>query len=446
MLRLRLLVAAMGVFFVSMGSIASAQTPGTVAIVEVRGLLDQALVGFVAEAISDLERAGTQVVILELNSSGATTADVYGLIDLLSDPPVPVAVWVGAAPAQAFGAAGQLLAAAPISAAAPGVEVGYLSPTVAGADDERPLPGPENLYSGVLIVEEPVAGLIDVVEPALPQLVAALDGLEVDVQGETVTLSTVTETVTETGETLIHPVETRFLEPGLGVRVLRTGLSPDAAFFLLVIGLSVVAFEFYALGPGVAAAVAALSLLLASYGLANLPLRWWAVAATLLGILALLWQFQLNARVGWRTIVGLALLLVGGLALTDGAPQFAPTWWVTVLSVTAASFFFIVALPAVTRARLSTPTIGRSHLVGISGNAASDFVDGSGTAEVDGARWRASSHREAKLKEGDDLRVTGVDGTYLLVDVAEAVAHEASQKAAPDPAQEAPQEAPRKDS
>ncbi|MFQ5968303.1 MAG: NfeD family protein [Acidimicrobiia bacterium] len=413
---LRRLIPVICVLAFALSGQAEAQPAGHVVIVKVNGLADQTLVRFVSDAINDQKAAGAQLVILELDSSGSTSTDVYQLLDLLSDPPLPVAVWVGDAPAQAFGGSGQMLAAAPIGAAAPGVRVGYLSPAVAGSEDARRPVGPSDLHDDEVVVEQPIAGFIDFVEPALPQFVAALDGLQVAVRGEQVTLATVTETTNEEGDTVLHPVETRFLEPGLGVRVLRIGLSPDAAFFLLVMGLSVAAFEFYALGPGVAAGVAAVALVLASYGLANLPLNWWALLAALAGLAAYLAQFQRNARIGWGTFVGSALLLIGGVGLTRASPQFEPTGWITLLSVSAVAFFFIIALPAVTRARLSTPTIGRSHLIGRAGIAASDFVEGDGTAEVDGARWQAASHREAGLSRGDDLVVTGVNGTHLLVD------------------------------
>ncbi len=395
---------------------AEAAAPAPVAIIEVRWLLDKTLVDFMKEAITEEAMAGTQVVVLELDSPGATTAEVYELLEFLTDPPLPVVVWVGPEPAEAYGAAGQMVAAAPIGAAAPGALVGYLSPTVAGAEDRTAVLGPQDLQQEAIAVHETRPGFIDVVEPALPQLVAGLDGLEVSVRGEPVALQTLVEAEGQEGESIIHPVEAHFVEPGLGVRVVRTALSPDAAFFLLVLGLAVAAFEFYALGPGVAAGAAALSLLLAAYGMVNMPMHWWGLAATTAGLLILAVQFQRSRRAGLPTLVGALALFVGGIGLTDASPQFGPTWWVALLSTATAVFFFVIALPAVSKARLSTPTIGRSHLVGRRGRASNDFTDGAGIAEVEGSRWRAASHREANLHEGDALLVTGVDGIHLLVD------------------------------
>ncbi|PWG74165.1 hypothetical protein DF186_19305, partial [Enterococcus hirae] len=73
-----------------------------------------------------------------------------------------------------------------------------------------------------------------------------------------------------------------FSKPGLLTRFFRLAVIPEAACFFLVVGLSVVTFEFFALGPGVAAGVAALSLLPAGWGLVNLPTRWWGLLVVLL--------------------------------------------------------------------------------------------------------------------------------------------------------------------
>jgi membrane-bound ClpP family serine protease len=35
---------------------------------------------------------------------------------------------------------------------------------------------------------------------------------------------------------------------------------------------------------------------------------------------------------------------------------------------------------------------------------------------VNGARWRARSHREAGIESGDGISVAGIDGLVLLVD------------------------------
>ena len=83
-----------------------------------------------------------------------------------------------------------------------------------------------------------------------------------------------------------------------------------------VAGLALAAFEFYAAGAGVAAAVAALSLFLAGYGMATLPINWLAIAATVVGLVLYTWDFQRN-ELGLRSIAGTALGYYGSVTVLN---------------------------------------------------------------------------------------------------------------------------------
>jgi membrane-bound serine protease (ClpP class) len=229
-------------------------------------------------------------------------------------------------------------------------------------------------------------------------------------------VSTLT-TSTDDGVEGITLKTTTIRQPGLVTRFFRLAATPEAAFFFLVVGLTLVTFEFYALGPGVAAGVAALSLWLAAWGVVNLPVRPVALAAAVIGWILLTTAYQ-RGGVIVLTLLGAALLQVGGMYYIDGSGQIDPRWWLVALSVLAALFFFLLAMPTVQRSRLSTQTIGRESLLAKSGSAVSDF-DPEGLVEVDGARWRATAHREAGISAGDMIVVSGVDGLFLEVEPAD---------------------------
>ncbi|HSG78548.1 MAG TPA: NfeD family protein [Acidimicrobiia bacterium] len=387
-------------------------------VVEVSGPVDRTLVDYVVGVIEDTD---AQLVVLSVNAPAAIDEDVRELMDLIADPPVPVAVWVGPAPAIARGGAAQLLLAAPIKGAAPDVRIGDLLPTVAGSGDdgsavrERFPEAPEEIYGGVLTVGvEPIPGLVDVVSPSIGQLVVGLHGTPVAVRGETVVLDTAATEVDEEGtEVTVPAAEVRFSKPGVLTRTLRVAVHPEAAFFFLLAGLALVAFEFYSAGPGVAAAAGMLSLLVAGYGMAVLPVRWWAVALALGGTLLYTVEFQRN-DLGWKSLLGTGALIASGLWFIDGSGQLTPVWWGVLLAVATVAFFFGVALTTVVRARFSTVTIGREGFVGRTGTAVSAF-DPDGVVDVDGARWRASSYRAAGIAPGDAVTVVAVEGITLEV-------------------------------
>lgn len=246
-------------------------------------------------------------------------------------------------------------------------------------------------------------------QPTIRQYLQDLDGATFETVDGPVEVSTLEEF--EDGVTV---KTTTLRKPGLVTRFFRLAVTPEAAFFFLAIGLSVAVFEFYALGPGVAAAVAALSLLLGGWGLVTLPTNWWAVALMLLGFAVLVSAYQRGGILA-MTLVGAVLLQLSGTFLIDGGGQIDPRWWLVLPTVLGVLFFFLLAMPTVQRARLSTETIGRNSLVGESGTALVDF-DPDGLVEVRGARWRGTAHREAGISAGDPIEVTGVDGLFLEVD------------------------------
>jgi membrane-bound serine protease (ClpP class) len=386
-------------------------------VVVVEGVLEGRTVDFLRDSI---EGSDASLVVIQLDVSAVLSSDAAGLVALIADPPVPVAVWVGPAPATAHGTAAAMVSAARIRGAAPGVQIGWASPLVAGGSDDPETVAvlapelPADAYEGRVVVgSEPIPGIVDVVEPSIGQFIVALDGTTVTVRGEAVTLVTAQHDVVD-GEAIVSPVATTFIEPGLIDRTLRLAVSPEAAFFFLVMGLALAAFEFYAAGPGLAAAAAAVCLLLAGYGIAILPVDWISIAAVLAGIGLYVIEFQRN-DLGWKSILGTALLTLGGLRFVDGAPQMSATWWVVALIVLGAVLFFAFALTTMVRARFSTQTIGREHLVGKLGIARGAIAP-EGIVVVDGAEWRARASRASGIVAGDEVRVASVVGVILEVE------------------------------
>jgi membrane protein implicated in regulation of membrane protease activity len=125
-------------------------------------------------------------------------------------------------------------------------------------------------------------------------------------------------------------------------------------------------------------------------------------------------DFQRN-DLRWLSLLGAGLLGFSGLRLTDGAPHLVPVWWVVMLVVAGSALFFGFALTTVVRARFSTATIGRAHLIGRRG-AAVGTVAPEGEVEIDGVRWRARSTRHSGIGPGDAVVVTRIEGVVLEVD------------------------------
>ena len=200
-MRLAPLVVVFGLLVAAPAAAQEAAAPIDVA--EVSGPLDSIAIDFLMDTIEDSD---AQVVIIQLDSPGAVSEDIYELLDLVTSPPVPVVVWAGPDPAVAQGGAGSLLTVAGVGAAAPGVKVGYLHPLVAG---DSPVPtvledgGPLALADRYEVTAPD--DIIDLVGPSLGQLVTALDGVEIAYRGGLAVLDTAETTTDDDGNEVLVP-------------------------------------------------------------------------------------------------------------------------------------------------------------------------------------------------------------------------------------------------
>lgn len=373
-------------------------TGGGIDVIDVSGPLDASALDFISDSIESGAEVGQELAVVQLDSRAVLDeAEFDRLSALIQSPPLPVAVWVGPAPAVVFGGAADLPHLASNAAISPGSVEGHYQPSILGVD--------QDMSDEVFEAED--SGLA--LQPSLRQYLQDLDGVTFDTEAGPVTVSTIRQV-----DGGVTTKDVTFRKPDLGTRFFRLAVTPEAAFFFLVIGLTIAVFEFYALGPGVAAGVAAVSLILGGWGVVTLPTNWWALALIAIAFVVLVIAHQLGGIFG-LTMLGAVVLQVGGMFLIDGAGQIDPRWYLVLPSVLGVLFFFLLAMPTVQRARLSTETIGRDSLVGETGVALVDF-DPDGLVEVRGARWKGTAHREAGIAQGDRVEVTGVDGLFLEVD------------------------------
>jgi len=357
---------------------------GGIDVIDVSGPLDVSALEFIKTSIESAAANGQELAVLQINSPAVLDSDALrALIETVQDPPLPVAIWVGPAPATALGSVSQLVEASQHRAISPFSTY-----------------GPEAIPARETGLD---------LQPTIRQYLQDLDGETFETTAGPVVVETLKPF--ENGVTL---KTVTFRQPGLGTRFFRLAVIPETAFFFLAIGLTIVSFEFFAIGPGVAAGVAAVSLLLAGWGMVNLPVRWWAVGLAVAGWGLLTASYQKGGVIA-LTLLGATLLQVGGTWYVDGSGQIDPRWYLVLPSVLAVLFFFLLAMPTVQRARFSTQTIGRDSLIGETGVALVG-LDPDGIVEVQGARWRATTHREAKVATNTPVVVTGVDGLFLEVD------------------------------
>jgi membrane-bound serine protease (ClpP class) len=250
--------------------------------------------------------------------------------------------------------------------------------------------------------------------PTIVSMVNALDGYE----EAGVVLETTEETVTADGTARRDTTATvRFAKLGLVDQLFHTVASPAVAYLLFVIGASLLVFELYTAGVGVAGMVGVGSLVLAAYGIAILPVNTWAVVLLGLAFVAFAVDVQTGVPRFW-TGAGTVALVVGSLFLFDGGP---PSWITLLAGIGGTLLAMLGGMPAMVRTRFSTPTIGRDWMIGETGTAVAP-VDPDGVVTVRDAPWRAHTNRATPVASGEQVRVVAIDGLVLEVEPLEGAA------------------------
>ena len=143
-------------------------------------------------------------------------------------------------------------------------------------------------------------------------LFRSLDGLTIDGK----VLNTTVETLDSSGQIVLDAATARFFKLGLIGQLMHTVASAPVAYLLFAIGLSLLVFEFFTAGIGIAGSVGALCAAFGTYGLSELPTRSWAVALLVGGVIAFAIDVQVGVPRLW-TGIGLALFAVALLFLYE---------------------------------------------------------------------------------------------------------------------------------
>ena len=196
-------------------------------------------------------------------------------------------------------------------------------------------------------------------------------------------------------------------------RILSYIMDPNVAFILLAIGALALYAEFNHPGAVIPGTVGVVFILLASFALNLLPVRFAAIAM-IFGAFALFAAEAKFASHGVLTTGGIALLTLGGLFLVD-AP--IPEMRVHVLTALAVSiplglitaFLMSIAL----RARRNKVVTGSQGMIGEIGTVVTPLAP-DGKIFVRGEYWNAVS--AAQVAAGGRVRVVAIDRLKLTVE------------------------------
>jgi membrane-bound serine protease (ClpP class) len=430
---LAFLALTLGIGALLFGAVADAETVAAdlapVDVVEVSGLIDPINVDAIETAIERSATNGAQALILQVNTKGSVVprARMARLIEKIASAEIPIAIWVGPSGSKLLGLPAQMLAAADVTAMAPGSKIGRtgLPLNVDGVEIDFGA-ATDVLVDGTLGFREARSlGALKLTTddegvPVLRNMLYALDGQ--DFNGTV--LDTVIESTDEDGQIVRDAAPVRFFKTGLWARLFHTVASPASAYLLFVIGVSLLIFEFFTAGIGVAGLVGAACASLSAYGLGALPLRGWSLILMLFAFFGFAVDVQVGVPRFW-TRVSLVLFAVASWYLfrpVDGLTM-RPSWITLSVGIIGVALTFIVGMPSMVRTRFATPTIGREWMVGMTGQAVNE-VNPEGVVLVSDARWRARTNRATPITAGSTVRVVAIDGVTLEVEPEEGAARD----------------------
>ena len=190
-------------------------------------------------------------------------------------------------------------------------------------------------------------------------------------------------------------------------------INPNVAYFLLVMGLLLAVLALFSPGTGFIEVGALMILVMAGYGMVNLPINLWALVILILGV----FPFILAVRQSRKLIylaVSIVALIVGSVFLfqSEGNIMAVDPVLAIPVSILVAVFLWFIARKSLD-AIFRRPDHSLDRLNGLIGTAESDiFLEG--TVLAGGEQWSARS--KDFIPAGSRVRVIGREGLVLIVE------------------------------
>ncbi len=418
-------------------------------VLEIDGAIGPPIADYVVRALDAAKPEAVGLIILRMNTPGGLDTSMREIISAILASPVPVATYVAPNGARAASAGTYIAYASAIAAMAPSTNIGAATPVQLGGNPLLPLDRKQqkqqkDQQQGMggepadtetrKIVNDAVAyirGLAalngrnadwaeEAVRSAASLTASAALALHVidviaddngdllrKINGRTVTVAGKPQRLATAGLDIVS------VPPGWRTELLALIANPNVAFILMLIGVYGLILEFFNPGAVAPGLVGAISLLVALYALALLPINYAGAALVLFGIALMVAEAHIGAF-GALGVGGVAAFVIGALLMFPSrAPGFALAGGVVAGAAVGSAALLLVMLATLLRARRRPVVTGSEALIGAEGEAIS-WQDGEGRVRVKGEIWLARS--DAPLAAGSRVKILGRDGLVLRVE------------------------------
>jgi len=417
-------------------------------VVTINGSINPASADYLIGAIEDAEEANAAAVLIELDTPGGLVSSTQDIIQAMLNSRVPTIVFVTPRGATATSAGTFITLAANIAAMMPGTSIGAAHPVSLFGGAPPPAEGEEGgsgapakdvvtekmenylaayvesiasqrdrnvewaqdaVRRSVAVTAEKALELkvIDLVVDSREALLAAVDGREVQLGGDTGTIEVASATPVVVEKTLLQSIF-NFLS------------DPNVATILLAIGALGLYMEFQSPGLIVPGAIGVVAFILLGFALQILPFSWIGMLFMLLGIGLLIAELFV-ASFGLLFAAGITCFLIGGTMIFDRpeVSDLTVDFWQVLFPMTVAmSIFGAVIAYTLGRTLFSQQTAGVDEMIGLVGRCESAIPGpregaGKGKVFVRGEYWNCTA--EEPIAAGDSVEILAIEGLTLRV-------------------------------
>jgi membrane-bound serine protease (ClpP class) len=446
MMRLRAATLILAIFSAIAAIVFAA--PATAAqravVLDVDGPIGPAIADYIVRELHAVSPDDVGLVVLRMNTPGGLDTSMRKIISAILASPVPVATFVAPSGARAASAGTYIAYASAIAAMAPGTNIGAATPVQLGGGSILPGVGSDQKQQGKngesedtetrKIVNDAVAYIrslatvngrnadwaadavrsavslpasealslhvIDVIAKDVPDLLRQIDGRSVTVNGKPQRLATAGLTVES-------------VPPDWRTELFALVTDPDVAFILMLVGIYGIVLEFFNPGATAPGLIGAISLLIALYALAFIPINYAGAALVLTGIALMIAEVHIGTF-GALGVGGIAAFVIGALMMfPERAPGFALSDAVVIGAAIGSAALILLVLAALLRSRKRPVVTGGEALIGAEGETVA-WQDSEGRVRVQGEIWLARA--QAPLLAGTRVKVVGRDGLVLRVE------------------------------
>jgi membrane-bound serine protease (ClpP class) len=372
------------------------------------------------------------LILIKINTPGGLITTTKDIITLIGSQTKPVAIWITPEGASASSAGAIIASSAHFILMSEGTNLGAATPVGLGEDIQqkdgrakalndlkavvrslsetrgRPAKPFEEMIESAKSFTDKEAVELKIADAIMRDLKAIknnLDQKSFKILGVSYELS-----ISDSVPSKIYP-------PSTGQMILEVLANPSTAYFLFLIGVALIYFEFQAPGGYIAGAIGVTFLILSAIAFQVLPLNWGALFLILTGLVLLVMEIYITSY-GLLGLGGFASFTMGSLFLFHGESGFIAIDYPVLIStlLAVASSVGIVGWYLLREKRRQPKHEDFFLPLGSKGIVLSSLQDSHlYQIKVRGEIWKAESH--SPLQTGDFVEVISIDREKLLAKI-----------------------------